>query len=181
MEEYIASVLKKIDNIKRLRKDTQHILLNKYSKQTGVPRKFLEAYMKGDTETLLNEFNNLKEQGKITDADLTGIDTNKMKQVEKIVNKQIKDNESHNQIDDQSEESTDDSDSEDEYVDPIKSKVEELRKGDMKRNVNDYIGKNKLFSKTERLVVLLDPVLKELLNTNESKMELKELVKLYST
>jgi chromatin remodeling complex protein RSC6 len=50
----------------------------------------------------------------------------------------------------------------------------------MKKNVSDYIAKNKLFSKTERLVVLLDPVLKELLNTTENKMELKELVKLYS-
>ena len=177
MEDYIVSVLKKIDNIKRLRPNTQHILLNNYSKQTCIPRKILEAYMKGDTDTLLNELNNLKSQGKITDADLTGIDTNKMKQVKKIAKKQVQNNDSDN---DDSDESTDDSDSEDEYVDPIKSKVEELRKGDMKRNVNDYIGKNKLFSKTERLVVLLDPVLKELLNTNESKMELKELVKLYS-
>ncbi len=172
MEEYITSVLKKIDNIKRLRPDTQHILLNKYSKQTGVPRKFLEAYMKGDTDLLLNEFNNLKEQGKITDADLTGMDINKIKQVEKIAKNQL-DNE-------ESDDSTDDSDSEDEYVDPIKSKVKQLRNGDIKRNVSDYISKNKLFSKTERLVVLLDPVLKELLNTTESKMELKEFVKLYS-
>jgi hypothetical protein len=170
MEEYITSVLKKIDNIKRLRPDTQHILLNKYSKQTGVPRKFLEAYMKGDTNTLLNEFNNLKSQGKISDADL-GIDTKKISQVNKLA-KEVEELE-------ESDDSTDDSDSEEEYMDPIKSKVDELRKGDIKRNISDYIAKNKLFSKTERLVVLLDPVLKELLNTNESKMELKELVKLY--
>jgi hypothetical protein len=165
MEEYIASVLKKIDNIKRLRPITQNILLNKYSKQIGVPRKFLEAYMKGDTELLLNEFKNLQSQGKITDADLKNIDTHKINKLTKEL--------------EYSDESTDDSDSDEEYMDPIKTKVNELKKGDIKRNINDYIAKNNLFSKTERLLVLLDPVLKEILNTNESKMELKELVKLY--
>jgi len=174
MEEFIGSVLKRIDNIKRLRPETQYILLNKYSKQTGIPRKLLEAYMKGDSDTLINEYTKLKDQGKISEQDITGELNNlnqKVKEVNKLIKKVDKENES---------DSTDDSDSDDEYNDPIKTKVEELKKGDMKRNVSDYIAKNKLFSKTERLVVLLDPVLKELLNTSETKMELKELVKLYA-
>jgi hypothetical protein len=170
MEEFIGSVLKRIDNIKRLRPETQHILLTKYSKQTGVPRNLLEAYMKGDTDTLMSEFTKLKDQGQITNQDLT--ENIRSKEGNRILKREMK------KVED--EESTDDSESEDEYIDPIKSKVDELRKGDMKRNVNDYIAKNRLFSKTERLVVLLDPVLKELLNTKESKMELKELVKLYA-
>jgi hypothetical protein len=171
MEEFIGSVLKRIDNIKRLRPETQNILLNKYSKQSGVPRKLLEAYMKGDSDTLLNEYTKLNNQT-IIDKNLTH-DTSNLNKKVKEINKLIK------KTDKVDSDSTDDSESDDEYNDPIKTKVEELRKGDIKRNINDYIAKNKLFSKTERLVVLLDPVLKEILNTNESKMELKELVKLY--
>jgi hypothetical protein len=174
MEEYITSILKKIDNIKRLKPVTQNILLNKYAKATGVPKNLLESYMKGDKDALLNEFSRLRTEGKISNEDLYNIVGDKAKEINKILpNNQYKNNK-YNDSD-----STDDSDSDDNYIDPIKTKIEELKKGDVKKNINDYIIKNNLFSKTERLVVLLDPVLKQILNTEKTKMELKELVKLY--
>jgi hypothetical protein len=123
----------------------------------------------------MNEFNNMRNTSEakqlgLDKINLNNINRNTLNNLTKLAStKNVQHNDSDETEDDAS----------DEYEDPVSAKVARLKEGNMRQNISKYIADNKLFSKTERMVVLLDPVLKELLKVDVNKMELKELNKLY--
>jgi hypothetical protein len=172
MESMITDIVKKVNNIKRLKPNTQKRLIKKYSTETNIPEKYFECILNNDVNTLINDFETMKhtpemEQLGLDKLNLKNINENTIKDISKITSKlSITDN------------SSDDSDLSDDDDNPIITKVTKLKEGNLRNNINRYLVDNNLFSKTERMVVLLDPVLKSLFNLNINKMELKEFNKL---
>jgi hypothetical protein len=176
MERLAYELQKKVSNMKRLKPATQKKLIAKYSKDMGIPEQYFQFILNNDTESLMEEFNNMKNTPEAKKLNLDKLNLNNVNETN--IQSTIKNiTNMASQINNESESDSDDLS--DEFEDPILSKVNKLREGDMRQNISKYIVENKLFSKTERMVVLLDPILKMLLNIDVGKMELKELNKLY--
>jgi hypothetical protein len=175
MEQLAHELQKKVTNIKRLKLGTQKRLIKKYSEDMGIPKEYFQFILNNDMDSLVDAFNNMKNSSEAKQLGLDKINLNNVNQ--NTLNNLTKLASNLNTQNNDSDESEDDVS--DEYEDPIKAKVSRLREGDMRQNISKYLVENKLFSKTERMVVLLDPVLKMLLNVDVNKLELKELNKLY--
>jgi hypothetical protein len=171
MEQIAFDIQKKVNNMKRLKPQTQKKLITKYSQEMGIPENYFTAIMDGNLEYLIEQFNHLKDTNEGKNLNLDKINLNNLN--EKKATSLLKNVSKLNNSD------TDDTES-DEDDDPITNKVNLLKEGNLRANVNKYIKDNNLFSKTENLVILLDPVLKELFNLDVDKIELKELVKKYN-
>jgi hypothetical protein len=179
MERLAYDLQKKVANIKRLKPATQKKLIKKYSEDMGIPEEYFQFILNNDMDSLMDEFNNMKNSSEAKQLGLDKINLNNVNQnTLNNLTKLASNLNTKNNTDNTDSDETDD-DASDEYEDPIKAKVSRLREGDMRQNISKYLVENKLFSKTERMVVLLDPVLKELLNVDVNKLELKELNKLY--
>jgi N-acetylmuramoyl-L-alanine amidase len=175
MERLAYDLQKKVANIKRLKPATQKKLIKKYSEDMGIPEEYFQFILNNDMDSLMHEFNNMKNSSEAKQLGLDKINLNNVNQ--NTLNNLTKLASNLNTQNNDSDSTEDDASDEEE--DPIKAKVSRLREGDMRQNISKYLVENKLFSKTERMVVLLDPVLKELLNVDVNKLELKELNKLY--
>jgi hypothetical protein len=175
MERLAYDLQKKVANIKRLKPATQKKLIKKYSEDMGIPEEYFQFILNNDMDSLMDEFNNMKNSSEAKQLGLDKINLNNVNQ--NTLNNLTKLASNLNTQNNDSDSTEDDASDEEE--DPIKAKVSRLREGDMRQNISKYLVENKLFSKTERMVVLLDPVLKELLNVDVNKLELKELNKLY--
>jgi hypothetical protein len=176
MEKLAYDLQKKVANMKRLRPATQRRLIKKYSDDMGIPEQYFQYILNNDMDSLINEFNNMRTTPEAKQLGLDKINLNNIN--ENTINNLTKSasNLNHKTVSSDSDTEDDGSDEED---DPVAAKVERLKQGDLRSNVNKYLVDNKLFSKTERMVVLLDPILKELLKVDVNKMELKEFNKLY--
>lgn len=175
MEELAINLQKKINNIKRLKPATRKRLISKYSKDMNIPEELFNVLLSNDMNSYIDQFKEFQNSDEAKKLDLDKLNLNNINKnnaqnyIDKIKN-----------ISNTLEENDSESSESDEDIDPFTYKINQLKKGDMKVNINKYIKENNLFSKTEKLVILLDPVLKEVLNINDNKITVQQLINIYN-